>query len=108
MWKRLAVLWALVKTDLRLLWRALRHPQAPGWLKWGSAGVLLYVLSPIDLVPDFIPVAGWLDDIVLVPLAIRWLLNKLPQGVRDDIGAPPGGSDHPLQKPEAGQQHQHL
>jgi uncharacterized membrane protein YkvA (DUF1232 family) len=108
MWKRLAMLWALVRVDLRLLWRALRHPQAPAWLKWGVAGVALYLLSPVDLIPDFVPVAGMLDDIVLVPLAIRWLLNKLPQRVRDDIRAPAADSDHPLQKPETGQQHQHL
>ena len=40
--------------------------------------IVLYVLSPIDLIPDFIPVIGFLDDIVLVPLAIRWLLKRLP------------------------------
>jgi uncharacterized membrane protein YkvA (DUF1232 family) len=58
---------------------------SPGWLKWGVAGVVLYLLSPIDLIPDFIPVIGVMDDIILVPLAIRWLLGKLPQRIRDDI-----------------------
>jgi uncharacterized membrane protein YkvA (DUF1232 family) len=85
MWKRLMVIWTLVRLDLRLLWRALRHPLSPGWLKWGVAGVVLYLLSPIDLIPDFIPVIGVMDDIILVPLAIRWLLGKLPQRIRDDI-----------------------
>jgi uncharacterized membrane protein YkvA (DUF1232 family) len=108
MWKRIAMLWTMARVELRLLWRALRHPLAPAWLKWGTAGVALYLLSPVDLVPDFIPVAGLLDDIVLVPLAIRWLLNKLPQRLRDDIRPPAAASDHPLQKPETGQQHQHL
>ncbi|MEP6875349.1 MAG: YkvA family protein, partial [Burkholderiales bacterium] len=74
MFKRLSMLWALVKGDARLLWRALRHPLAPGWLKLGVAGIVLYVLSPIDLIPDVIPIFGVLDDIVVVPLAIRWLL----------------------------------
>ena len=78
MFKRLAVLWSLVKGDARLLWRALRHPQAPGWLKLGTLGLVLYVLSPIDLIPDVIPIFGVLDDIVIVPLAIRWLLGRLP------------------------------
>ncbi len=85
MWKRVAVIWTLVKLDARLLWRALQHPLSPGWLKWGVAGVFLYLISPIDLIPDFVPVIGLMDDIVLVPLAIRCLLNKLPQRVRDDI-----------------------
>lgn len=85
MWKRLAVIWTLVRVDARHLWRALKHPLSPAWLKWGVAGVVLYLLSPVDLIPDFIPVIGVMDDIVLVPLAIRWLLNRLPQRIRDDI-----------------------
>jgi len=40
------------------------------------------VLSPVDLIPDVIPVFGVLDDIVVVPLAIRWLLNRLPSHLR--------------------------
>ena len=89
MFKRFAVLWSLVKGDARLLWRALRHPQSPGWLKLGTLGVVLYLISPIDLIPDVIPVFGVLDDIVIVPLAIRWLLGRLPAHLRADIGAGP-------------------
>ena len=89
MFKRLSMLWSLIRGDARLLWRALRHPQSPGWLKLGALGVVLYVISPIDLIPDVIPVIGVLDDIVLVPLAIRFLLNRLPASLRADIGAAP-------------------
>jgi uncharacterized membrane protein YkvA (DUF1232 family) len=89
MFKRIAVLWSLLKGDARLLWRALRHPQAPGWLKLGALGVVLYLISPIDLIPDVIPIFGVLDDIVIVPLAIRWLLGRLPSHLRADIGAGP-------------------
>ena len=78
MFKRLTVLWAVLRGDARQLWFALRHPAAPGWLKWGAAGIALYVLSPIDLIPDVLPVIGLVDDLVLVPLAIRWLLQRLP------------------------------
>ena len=78
MWKRIALLWTLVRTDARRLWFALRHPAAPGWLKIGAALIVAYVISPIDLVPDVLPVIGVVDDFVLVPLAIRWLLNRLP------------------------------
>ena len=85
MWKRVAVIWTLVKVDARHLWRALRHPLTPSWLKWGTAGIVLYLVSPIDLIPDVIPFLGVMDDIILVPLAMRWLLKKLPQRVLQDI-----------------------
>lgn len=78
MWKRWSLLWSLVRGDARQLWFALRHPAAPGWLKLGVALLVLYVLSPIDLVPDFIPFLGAIDDVVVVPLVIRWLLKRLP------------------------------
>lgn len=78
MWKRLTLLWTIVRGDARQLWFALRHPAAPGWLKLGTALIALYVLSPIDLIPDVLPFVGAIDDIVLVPLAIRWLLRRLP------------------------------
>lgn len=89
MWKRLALLWTIVRGDARLLWRALRHPLAPGWLKAGVALVVVYVVSPIDLIPDVIPFIGVIDDVVLVPLAIRFLLKKLPAAVREDIARNP-------------------
>jgi len=78
MWKRLSLLWTLVRGDARQLWFALRHPAAPGWLKLGTVLIGLYVLSPIDLIPDALPIIGAVDDLVLVPLAIRWLLKRLP------------------------------
>ena len=78
MWKRLTLLWTVVRGDARQLWFALRHPAAPTWLKIGAALIVLYVLSPIDLIPDFIPLLGVMDDVVLVPLAIRFLLKRLP------------------------------
>jgi uncharacterized membrane protein YkvA (DUF1232 family) len=85
MLKRLTLIWALVRGDARRLWWALKHPLAPRWLKLGVALLVLYVLSPIDLIPEFIPVLGVVDDLVLVPLAIRFLLKRLPPGIRSDI-----------------------
>ncbi|HQR97801.1 MULTISPECIES: YkvA family protein [unclassified Polaromonas] len=78
MFKRLPLLWVLLRGDARQLWFALRHPQAPGWLKWGTAAIALYLISPIDFIPDMLPFFGIADDLVLVPLAIRWLLKRLP------------------------------
>jgi len=82
MFKRLSLLWTVLRGDARQLWAALRHPAAPAWLKVGAALIVLYVVSPIDLIPDFIPGIGWIDDAVLVPLAIRFLLNRLPAELR--------------------------
>jgi len=81
MWKRIALLWTLVRGDARQLWFALRHPAAPGWLKLGTAMIALYLLSPIDLIPDTLPLIGVVDDLVLVPLAIRFLLKRLPSDI---------------------------
>ena len=93
MWKRVTLLWSLVRGDARRLWFALRHPEAPAWLKWGTALVALYLLSPVDLLPDTIPILGVVDDLVLVPLAIRFLLDRLPphiaRAAQQRAGMPP-------------------
>jgi uncharacterized membrane protein YkvA (DUF1232 family) len=80
--KRLMVLWTLLRTDARAVWFALRHPLTPGWFRVGVALAALYLVSPIDLVPDFVPVLGVVDDLVLVPLVLRWLLARLPASVQ--------------------------
>lgn len=87
MWKRLSVLWLLIKGDARRLWFALRHPDAPRWLKVGAALVLLYLLSPLDLIPDTLPIIGVVDDLVLVPAAIRWMLSRLPGHIQSAADA---------------------
>ncbi len=61
------------------LWKLARHPQAPRAAKWLAFAVIAYALSPIDLIPDFIPVLGLLDDLILVPLGVAlvvWLTPK--------------------------------
>lgn len=85
MWKRLSVLWSVVRGDARLLWFALRHPLAPAWLKPAAALILLYVLSPVDLLPEAIPVLGLVDDLVLVPLALAFIAKRLPAALRADF-----------------------
>lgn len=85
MWKRLSLMWSVVRGDARLLWFALRHPLAPRWLKPSLALVALYLLSPIDLLPDVLPVIGMVDDLVLVPLALNFIARRLPSGLRADF-----------------------
>jgi len=85
MWKRLSVLWSVIRGDARLLWFALKHPLAPGWLKPAVALMVIYVLSPVDLLPEAIPLLGVVDDLVLVPLAISFIAKRLPAALRADF-----------------------
>ena len=103
MWKRLSVLWLAVRGDAKRLWYALGHPEAPVWLKAGAAAIVLYLLSPINLVPDMIPILGVVDDLVIVPMALRWLLSRLPTHVREHAearasGAKPQSPWNPLRR----------
>lgn len=90
MWKRLFSVWRLVKTDARLLWMALRHPSSPSWLKIGTGLLAVYLVMPIDLIPDVILGFGWMDDLVLIPLAINFMLRRLPAHVLADVKAKAG------------------
>ena len=80
--KHLMFLWTLLRTDARAVWAALRYPLTPGWFRLAVALAALYVVSPFDLVPDFVPLLGVMDDLVIVPLVLRWLLERLPAEVR--------------------------
>ncbi len=70
-----------IKRDGVMLWFARRHPQTPLLAKVVSVAIVAYVLSPIDLIPDFIPVLGYLDEIILVPALIWLVVRMLPQEV---------------------------
>lgn len=67
-----------LKRDIVMLWFARRHPGTPLPAKILCVVAVLYTLSPIDLVPDFIPVLGYLDDILLVPVLIWLAIRMLP------------------------------
>jgi uncharacterized membrane protein YkvA (DUF1232 family) len=77
--------WArTIQRDGVMLWFACRDPRTPWWLKAMAFVVVAYALSPIDLVPDFIPVLGYLDDVILLPVLI-WLITRcLPDAIRTD------------------------
>lgn len=64
--------------DVLALWLAARDPRVPWTAKAVAAIVAAYALSPIDLIPDFIPVIGYLDDLVLVPLGILLAVRLVP------------------------------
>jgi uncharacterized membrane protein YkvA (DUF1232 family) len=75
------------KRDGLALWFALRHPRTPWWIKGALLLVVAYALSPIDLIPDFIPVIGYLDEALLLPLAVLLLARVLPISVMSDSRA---------------------
>lgn len=70
-----------IKRDGLTLWFAGKSPQTPWYAKALGAFVVAYALSPIDLVPDFIPVLGYLDDVVLLPILIWLTVKMLPSDV---------------------------
>ncbi|ORM57314.1 hypothetical protein PRCB_07315 [Pantoea rodasii] len=75
--------WArLIKRDVLTLWFACRDPRTPWWFKLMAFGIVAYALSPIDLIPDFIPIIGLLDDAIIVPLGVIILLRLLPREIR--------------------------
>jgi uncharacterized membrane protein YkvA (DUF1232 family) len=70
-----------IKRDAMTLWFARSHPQTPWYAKAMGSLVVAYALSPIDLIPDFIPVLGYLDDVILLPLLIWLTVRLLPPQV---------------------------
>lgn len=73
-----------IKRDGLTLWFARSHPATPWHAKALGALVVAYALSPIDLIPDFIPVLGYLDDVILLPLLIWLTVRLLPPQVLAD------------------------
>lgn len=67
-----------------ILWYAFRHPATPGTIKLASVLMLAYLISPIDLLPDFALLLGWADDLALLMLGIPFLVGKLPVDVMAD------------------------
>jgi uncharacterized membrane protein YkvA (DUF1232 family)/endonuclease YncB( thermonuclease family) len=61
------------------LWKLFKHPDTPRGVRWLAVAVLAYAVSPIDLIPDFIPVLGWLDDLVLIPLGLALIVRMAPK-----------------------------
>jgi uncharacterized membrane protein YkvA (DUF1232 family) len=67
-----------IRRDVHALWLAARDPRTPWYAKAFALAIAAYALSPIDLIPDFIPVLGYLDEAVLLPLAILLAVRMIP------------------------------
>jgi uncharacterized membrane protein YkvA (DUF1232 family) len=76
-----------LKADVVALYFAAWHPRTPWYAKALVVAIVAYALSPIDLIPDFIPVLGFVDDIILVPLGIALAVKMIPPDVMAECRA---------------------
>ena len=70
-----------LKAETFALYLAARHPGTPWYAKLFVAGIVAYAFSPIDLIPDFVPVLGYLDDLILIPMGIALAVRMVPPAV---------------------------
>lgn len=90
-----------LKRDVVALWIAARSPRTPLAAKIVAGAVAAYALSPIDLIPDFIPILGYLDDIVIVPLGIALAVRLIPAALMVEFRAEAVSTARPVNKPMA-------
>jgi uncharacterized membrane protein YkvA (DUF1232 family) len=76
-----------IKRDVHALYLAARDPRVPWIAKIAAMAVAAYALSPIDLIPDFIPVVGYLDDLILVPAGIVLAVKLIPPDLMREFRA---------------------
>lgn len=82
---RLKIWAAKLKRDVFALYLAIRDRRAPVMAKVVAVLVTAYAFSPIDLIPDFIPVLGYLDDVIILPLGIALAIQLIPAAVMQDL-----------------------
>lgn len=80
--KQLKVWARRLKANLILLWLCCRQPDMPWLPKVVTLVTVAYAVSPVDLIPDFIPVLGFLDDVILLPLGIALALRLIPDALQ--------------------------
>jgi uncharacterized membrane protein YkvA (DUF1232 family) len=80
-WKQRA---KLLNNDIKALYIAYLDPRVPWYAKFFMVAVISYAISPVDLIPDFIPVLGYLDDLVIVPVGIYLAIKMIPSGVMSE------------------------
>ena len=73
-----------LKREVFALFLAARHPRTPWYAKVLLLAIVAYAVSPIDLIPDFVPVLGLLDDVILLPLGIALALKMIPRAVIEE------------------------
>ena len=89
---RLATWARSIKRDVHAVYLASSDPRTPWYAKAVAIGVVAYALSPIDLVPDFIPVLGQLDELIVLPLGIWLVVRLIPPEAGRRYSYPPSGA----------------
>ena len=93
----------LLKRDAHAVWLCARDPRTPWYAKALGFAVAAYAFSPIDLIPDFIPVLGYLDDLIIVPAGLWLVLRMIPPAVLEEHrAAAEAAADRPISKVAAG------
>ena len=82
-----------IKRDVRALYLASRDPRVPWYAKALGIAVAAYALSPIDLIPDFVPVLGYLDDLIIVPVGIFLVVRLIPPDIMAEHRAAAAAAD---------------
>ena len=85
--QRLKIWAAALKREVMTLWFACRDPRTPWYARVLTMLIVAYALSPIDLIPDFIPVLGYLDELILLPAGIYLVLKLVPAEALADARA---------------------
>lgn len=87
-----------IRRNVHALYLAVRHPDVPWLAKLVVGLVVAYALSPIDLIPDFIPILGWLDDLLLIPLGLWLAIRLIPPDIWRACQAQAGQDRRDLRK----------
>lgn len=83
--------WQWLKNEGKIVWRALIDRETPAIARVAALGLILYVVSPIDIVPDFIPFLGWVDDLIMIPIGMAIIRLLVPPHVWLRAGGKPTG-----------------
>lgn len=92
-----------IKKDVIVVWLIAKDKRTPILVKFLALIIAAYALSPIDLIPDFIPILGYLDDIIIVPLGLLLVMKLTPQHIKDDCKVIAAGlAEKPINRLAAG------
>jgi uncharacterized membrane protein YkvA (DUF1232 family) len=92
-------IWAqTLRQEVHAIYLAARDPRVPWYAKALAMAVAAYALSPIDLIPDFIPVLGYVDDLILVPLGVWATISLIPAEVLAEYRAVASRTERPVSK----------
>jgi uncharacterized membrane protein YkvA (DUF1232 family) len=90
LWRLLPLLWGRFRTEAKMVWAMLVNPATPAAAKLVAVLGLLYLISPMDILPDFIPILGWLDDGVVLALFLALAYRLLPAELYEQLRAKTG------------------